>query len=151
MESLLNQNPDYDVFYLQSTYLGDYRSRRLAKSELVINQESTCGLNTSIDFIQWFSNGRNVLPVDPRLTVSGHRYPNYQREHNHGQDLNHFPMNTLCQSTLSESHIPLLFSVGNLYSHPLGVCCGIIPNSRKSLDVHLSIRFLAKTSWIALQ
>ena len=54
------------VFYLQSTNLGDYRIRADNK------QEGLCGLNAS--FIQPFESGRDILPVDPRLTVSGFQF-----------------------------------------------------------------------------
>jgi hypothetical protein len=56
------------VFYLQSTDLGDYRIRANNK------EESICFLNAGIDFIQPFGSGRNILPVDPRLTVSGFQF-----------------------------------------------------------------------------
>ena len=56
------------VFYLQSTDLGDYRIRADNK------EESICFLNAGIDFVQPFSGGRNILPVDPSFTVSGFQF-----------------------------------------------------------------------------
>ena len=56
------------VFYLQSTNLGDYRIRADNK------EENICGLDAGIDFIQPFSSRRNILPVDPRLKISGFQF-----------------------------------------------------------------------------